>query len=517
MNELGVATAPRDGGPRGSALRMQDMHKRYGGVVALDGASLACDRGEVHGLVGENGAGKSTLVKILAGNVEADRGTVQVDGSAVEVRDPASAIAAGISVCYQELSQMPNLTAAENVFFGRAPTGRARMISRQALKARYEQVFAMMGIDPPPPERPVSALTLGDRQLLEIAKAVAREPAILVLDEATAALDRRAADWLLGYCRRMASSGRSVLFISHKLSEVREVADVITVFRNGKDVGSTVRDEADPQRLVDLMLGRRVSRMYPPRSGVIGETILRVQGLTRVPWVHGISFELHAGEILGVGGLTGQGQEQLFRSLYGIDRGHGSVELFGRPVRVHSPAAALAAGIALVPEERGSQGVLATKSVSMNLSLSALDRISRLAVLRPALERGLVGEAISRLAIRVGDSEAPVSMLSGGNQQKVLIAKLLATRPRVLLLLDCTRGVDVGTKAEIFVILRELAQEGTGILYYSTDVDELTNLCDRVLVVRRGRIQVELAGELLTDGNVVRAALGEAVPAVAAA
>jgi ribose transport system ATP-binding protein len=496
------------------SVQMEGIHKRFAGVVALADASFACLGGEVHGLVGENGAGKSTLVKILAGNVQPDGGRILFTGRPVELGSPERAIALGVSLAYQELSLMADLTAAQNVFFGRAPTSYLRLVSSRVLARRYLELFERLGIHGPPPNRPVRDLTLGERQLVEIAKALIRDPHVLILDEATSALDRADAEWLRRLSRRLASDGKAVIFISHKLGEVLEVADRITVFQNGRDVGTAARGETSTQQLVDLMLGKRISLTHSARKGPIGPVALEVKELTLGQRLRSVTFTLRKGEILGVGGLSGHGQGDLLRALYGIERASGSVTLAGRRIRIGGPHKSLRMGLALVPEDRATQGLLATKSVGMNITLSALDRISRFGFISHTRETSVVDWAMSRLSIKAKNPDDPVARLSGGNQQKVLIAKLLATQPRVLFLLDPTRGVDVGTKAEIYTILRQLASDGTAILFYSTDLDELVGLCDRVIVLRQGAIQAVLEAASLTEENLVRASMGEPVQTV---
>lgn len=495
-------------------LELTGISKRYGGVVALDQANLECVRGEVHGLVGENGAGKSTLVKILAATVARDAGTIQLNGTTLQLTRSQSAIDAGIGMVFQELSLMPDLTVAQNIFFGHEPTNRVGLVAPRTLRDKCYALFDEMGIEVANPNQMVRELSLARRQMVEIAKVLARNPQVIIFDEATSALGRAQAEWLLSYARRLAAHGKIVIYISHKLAEIRQLSDRITVFRNGRDVGVRDRDQATSEELVGLILGRRIGRLYPPREVEPSEQIiLQVKNLQVLPRLHQVSFSLRRGEILGIGGLTGQGQDELFRAMYGIERGQGEILLEGKPVFIRSPRDALERnfGLALVPEDRATQGLLLPKSVSNNISLSVLHSLERFGFIQRAREESLVAKQVERLGIKAASVNAPAQQLSGGNQQKVVLAKLLSTAPRVLMLFDSTRGVDVGTKAEIFQLLRELTRSGSSVLLYSTDSEELINMCDRILVMRQGQIQAELTTATMTEGNLVRASLGEAI------
>lgn len=495
-------------------LELNGITKHFGGVVALDQANLECARGQVHGLVGENGAGKSTLVKILAATLPRDAGEIKLNGTPLHLTRPRAAIDAGIGMVFQELSLMPDLTVAKNIFFGHEPTNRAGLVSPRRVSDKCYALFDEMGIGVANPNQMVRELSLARRQMVEIAKVLAREPQVIIFDEATSALGREQAEWLLTYTRRLAERGKIVIYISHKLSEIRQISDRITVFRNGRDVGVRHRGEATTEELVGLILGRRIGRLYPPRETQPGdEIILQVKGLQVLPRLRQVSFALRRGEILGVGGLTGQGQDELFRALYGIERGQGEILLDAKPVAIRSPRDALERnfGLALVPEDRATQGLLLPKSVSNNISLSVLNSLERLGFIQRGREKSLVARQVERLGIKAAGVDAPAQQLSGGNQQKVVLAKLLATAPRVLMLFDSTRGVDVGTKAEIFQLLRGLAANGSSVLFYSTDNEELINMCDRILVMRQGQIQAELGSDAMTEENLVRASLGEAL------
>lgn len=511
------ATGRREKGPvdptaPNADLQLNRMSKRFGGVMALNQATLRCTAGEVHGLVGQNGAGKSTLVKILSGVVRPDEGEITLDGQTLNFRQPADAIAAGVGMAFQELSLIPDLRVSQNIFLGTEELDRLGGTSAKTLRARAYDLFDRMGIDVADPDRTVNELSLSQRQMVEIAKVVARNPKVVILDEATSALGRTQADWLIRYCRGLAAEGKIIIYISHKLSEIREVADRITVFRNGVHVSTSASQEQSVGEVVSLMLGRNMGRLYPPReSQVKPEVLLEVDALAAGTRLRGVSFSLRRGEILGVGGLTGQGQDELFRTLYGVQAGSGRITLEGKSAQIRSPNDALDIGIALVPEDRATHGLLFPKSVADNVTLSVLPKLLGKGFINRAAERSVIRNAIDRFSIAVPDPADPVERLSGGNQQKVVLAKLLATQPKVLMMFDSTRGVDVGTKAEIYRLLRELAAGDSAILWYSTDNDELINMCDRVLVFRQGAIEAELSGDLITEENLVRAAVGEAI------
>jgi ribose transport system ATP-binding protein len=495
-------------------LQLQKITKTYGGVVALREANFEAHAGEVHGLVGENGAGKSTLVKILSGAVQRDSGEILLDGRSLSFGNPGAAIRAGIGMVYQELSLLPDLTVAQNIFIGREKLDMFGGTSHRALRQRCYELFDRMGVDVADPDRTVNTLPLNQRQMVEIAKTVARSPRVIILDEATSALGHAQSDWLLRFTRQLAQEGRIIIYISHKLSQVRQVSDRITVFRNGRDVGTRAKDAASTEELVDLILGRNIGRLYPERMAEArSEPMLEVGHLRVGVRLKDVSFTLHKGEILGIAGLEGQGQEELFRGLFGVQRSHGELKLEGQPIVIHSAQDALNhnIGLALVPEDRATQGLLLPKSVSNNITLTVLAQLQRFGLINRSAEKVVVDRAIKQFSIKVADPADAVNHLSGGNQQKVLLAKLLATKPKVLMLYDSTRGVDVGTKAEIFGLLRELTAAGSSVLMYSTELEELINMCDRILVIRQGMLEVELTSGLINEQNIVRASMGEPI------
>jgi ribose transport system ATP-binding protein len=491
-------------------LEARGVSKRFGGVVALDRMHFAGTAGEVHAVLGENGAGKSTLIRILSGALPADAGQISLRGTPYRPSTPGDARGAGIATVFQELSLVPDLTVAENVWFGDEPLTPAATISRRGIERRTRELLASLGLPPLPPERPVRALSVADQQLVEIAKALARDPTILILDEATSALVPRHVDWLLRMARDAADRGSLVLYISHRMDEVRRVADRVTVLRNGETVGTVATADVTDDDIVAMMLGRRLARLFPERRPTVTDRMaLKTSDLSVGHLLRGVSLELHEGEVLGVAGIQGHGQRELFMALFGALRARGRIEVWGRPTVIRSPGHALSSevGIALLPEDRRTQGLLLGKSVRDNLVLSALSRIVRHGFVDANAEDELVRGYSDRLRIVAASPSQPVGTLSGGNQQKVVLAKLLATESRILLLYDPTRGVDVGTKAEIFARIRDLAAEGYAILFYSTDLAELANVADRALVMSYGRVAATLAGTDLTEDRILHATM----------
>ncbi|MDW5596938.1 sugar ABC transporter ATP-binding protein [Conexibacter stalactiti] len=490
-------------------LVLSDVQKSYGGTRALRGASLSARSGEVHGLVGENGAGKSTLVKILSGAVRADGGSVALDGRALRPRSPQEARRAGIGTVFQELSLIPDLSVAANLLYGIEPRVRAGRISTGALHAAARDALARFELPAGDVSRPVRELRLAERQVLEIVKTLLHEPQVLILDEATSALLPEQVAWLFALVRRFAAAGGCALFISHRLAEIESLCDRVTVFRAGADVGGGAIGELPEARLVELMLGRAVERIYPPKAPAArdAEVVCELRSFGAPPRLQPLDLKLRHGELVGVGGLDGQGQAELFGALFGTVPAAGSVLLGARELRCASPAAALDAGIALVPEDRAAEGLCLTLGVRDNISLGSLGGISRLGVVDRARERRLVAGAVGELQIKVADVRDPVGGLSGGNQQKVLLSRVLARSPRLLLLYDATRGVDVGTKTEIYRLMREQAAAGVAVLFYSSDAAELAALADRVLVLHDGVVRAQLSGEI-SEEEIVAAAVG---------
>nr|WP_245986959.1 sugar ABC transporter ATP-binding protein [Azospirillum thermophilum] len=497
-------------------LTLSGISKRYGGVRALDGVTFACARGSIHAVLGENGAGKSTLIKIISGVVRPDEGEMRLDGHPVAFADPAAANRAGVVCVFQELSLMPDLTVADNILVADPPR-RLGLIDRRAQRRRAEEILGSIGCGDVNPRLKVRDLPLSRRQMVEIAKALAKRPRLLILDEATSALTAADVERVYAMLARLKAEGVAILYISHRMHEIDALADTLSVFRNGRHIDSFAKGTRSPDRIIELMIGREITAQYPPKpaaphAGTPGPAPrLDVRDLSWADRLKGLSFTIAPGEIVGLGGLDGQGQKEVLLALFGVLKGvGGTVTVDGRPHRPSSPAEAKGARLALIPEDRKTEGLMLPMSIADNLVAASLSSVSsgvsRLVIDR-ARERAAVAEAVRRLQIKIGSPEDSVSTLSGGNQQKVVIAKWLMTEPGLILLNDPTRGIDVGTKQEIYRLLRDLADSGAAILFYSTDYDELIGCCDRVNVMYDGRIVRTLEGAAITEQAILASAL----------
>jgi ribose transport system ATP-binding protein len=508
-----------DGGAA-SLLRMEGISKHYGGVRALEDVRFQCDRGRIHALLGENGAGKSTLIKILAGVVQPDSGSIILDGEPVSFATPAAANDAGIACIFQELSLLPDLTVADNIAITRPPR-RFGLIDKGAQRRLAEQALARVGAKDIHPLAPVGDLPLSRRQMVEIAKALVRNPKILILDEATSALTAADVTGVFRTLRQLRAEGLAVIYISHRMHEIAELADQCTVYRNGRYVATFAAGTKSDGAIVEMMIGREYSSVFPPLPKEKPDTtpILKVRGLSWAGRLNNIDLDIRPGEVVGLGGLDGQGQRQLLLALFGTLIGvSGSVEIDGKSIRIASPNRAKSAevGMALIPEDRKNEGLMLPMSVRENLSFAAVERFSRFGIVNRAAESIAIDEIMKLLQIRSDGIDGPVASLSGGNQQKVVIGKWLMTKPRIILLNDPTRGIDVGTKQELYQLLRRLAEGGAAILFYSTDYDELIGCCDKVLVLYNGSVARTLEGAELTERNLVTAALNLAPSTTAA-
>ncbi len=508
-------------------FRMQGVSKRYGGVHALEEAELSVMPGRIHAILGENGAGKSTCIKIMAGVVAPDEGRMTMEGREVVFASPAAANDAGIVCIFQELSLVPDLSVADNIVISNPPT-RFGLIDRRAQRQMAEAALARAGAEDIHPLALVKDLPLSRRQLVEIAKALQREPRILILDEATSALTAADVAKIFGVLKRLRSEGLALLYISHRMHEIAELADECTVFRNGRNVATYKAGTKTDNEVVELMIGREYSHIFPPKPVAIAPAeapVLECRNLSWTERLRNISLSVRAGEVVGLGGLDGQGQRELLLALFGVLAScSGEVLIDGRPTAISSPSRAKAAkiGMALIPEDRKTEGLMLPMSVRENLSFASLDRMSKRGIIDRAAEQRLIDDVIKLLAIRTAGADIPVGSLSGGNQQKVVIGKWLMNQPRIILLNDPTRGIDVGTKQEMYQLLRNLADAGAAIIFYSTDYDELIGCCDRVLVLYDGQIKRELVGAEITERALIASALNiqveeaEAMPAAGA-
>ena len=493
-------------------LEMRGISKAYGGVKALTDVDFVARRGEIHAVLGENGAGKSTLIKIASGVVTPDTGTLIVDGKTHAFASPQEATAAGIVCMFQELSLVPDLTVADNIYLTSPPRTRLGLIDRRAQKRRAEELLARVGCEDIDPATRVRDLPLSRRQMVEIAKALGRDPTLLILDEATSALTAADVEKVYEILHGLRADGLALLYISHRMHEIEELADTLSVFRNGQRVETFAKGAYADDAIVQMMIGREWANVFPakPVRTAPPEPVLEAENLTFAPSLNGVSLSVGKGEIVGIGGLDGQGQRELLLALFGVLASvGGTVKIEGTRKRIASPADAKRPeiGMALIPEDRKTEGLMLPMSVGENITAASLGTVTRGVVIDRAAEAENIARMVREMQIKVGDLSSPVATLSGGNQQKVVIAKWLLTNPRIILLNDPTRGIDVGTKEEIYALLRRLADEGAAVVLYTTDYAELIGCCDRVLVMYEGRVTAELAGEAITETNIVSAAL----------
>ncbi len=505
-----------DGG-RAPTLEMRNISKTFPGIKALDQVQLKAWGGEVLALMGENGAGKSTLMKVLSGAYQADPGgQILIHGEPVQIGDPIAAKRLGISIIYQELSLAPNLTVAENIFLGDELHTRG-LVRRAAMYDSCRPVLERLGA-PFGPETPVAGLSIAEQQLVEIARALHAKSKILVLDEPTTALSSRETERLFTLIRQLRAEGIALIYISHRMAEVYELSDRVSVLRDGTYVGTLEREQISADALVKMMVGRDLSSFYKKEHdphGSRGPVILEVKDLTDGRRLKPASFQLHEGEVLGIAGLVGSGRTELARLIYGADlRAGGEVILDGRPLAVREPKDALRAGIAYLTEDRKALGLFLDMSCGDNINIGVIDRDARQGgVLNLAAARRRAEEAFRSLRVRAASPLVNVGSLSGGNQQKVLLSRWLEIGPRVLILDEPTRGVDIGAKSEIYRIIDELAQRNVGVIVISSELPEVIGICDRVLVMREGHIEGEVGGpggRAITQENIMAYAAGVA-------
>ncbi len=486
-------------------LRMTGIRKAFPGVIALKGVDLSVDEGEIHALVGENGAGKSTLLKILGGAQSPDTGAVWIGGRPVRLRTPHDAMALGIRVIYQELVLAPHLSAAENIYLGHMPR-RGGVIDWRAIRAGSRQLMAEIGVEINL-GAPVGRLSIAQQQLVSIAHALTQQSRLLVLDEPSAVLSGHELALLFTVIRRLQARGVSIIYVSHRLDEIFALASRVTVLRDGQVVGVHPVDELDTDTLIQMMTGRQLEQSGLP-DVVPGEIALEVQGLSRGRAFRDIGLQVRQGEILGIAGLVGSGRTEVLRAIQGADRPErGIIKVFGRHVTIVSPRHALRLGIGLVPEDRKGQGLLLQRSVRENATVSSLARFGRWGFINTRREKRAVQSLRDALRIITPHLRQRVMNLSGGNQQKVVLARWLSSRCRILLLDEPTRGVDVGAKAEIYRLMSDFVRDGMAIVMVSSDIQEILTMSNRVLVLRRGQIVGAFSGASLTEEHIMRAAL----------
>ncbi|WP_428937654.1 sugar ABC transporter ATP-binding protein [Fontivita pretiosa] len=485
------------------------ISKRFAGVTALENVSLAIARGECHGLMGENGAGKSTLGKILAGIHRPDAGRILIDGREASINSPTDALRHGIGMVHQELAFCPDLSVAENLCMGQYPRRLGILVDRPRMHRRAERLLGQIGVSLDVTQ-PMRALSTAQEQLVQIASAIGTDARILIFDEPTSSLSEPEAQRLFELIQRLKSRGVTMIYISHRMPELFRLCDRISVLRDGRYVGTLPRDQASPDTIVRMMIGRSIEEYFPQHlSDKPGPTLLSVRGLRSPGLFEDVSFEIRSGEIVGFAGLVGAGRSEVARAIFGLDpNARGQIELEGRPLRLGRVRQAMRRGIGLLPEDRKRQGLVLAMSGRANLSLAMLDRLSRLGLLAQRQERAVAQTYFQRLAIRAPSIETPVQALSGGNQQKVAIGKWLARGARLLILDEPTRGVDVGAKAAIHRLIDELARQGAGIMLVSSELPEVLNLSTRILVMRQGRIVGELTRDQADQETVLRLMAG---------
>lgn len=493
-----------------AVLELRDVRKTFGSVVALRSGTITVDRGSIHALVGENGAGKSTLVKIVAGLYQRDSGILRLDGEDVDFTSTAQSKDAGVAVIYQEPTLFPDLSVTENIFMGRQPTARFGRIDAREMRHEVERLFTRLGVKIDP-DRPAEGLSIADQQVIEIAKAVSLDAKLLIMDEPTAALSGVEVERLFTIARALRDEGRGLIFISHRFEEVFALCDQITVMRDGAYIETVPTAEATVDQIVKRMVGRDVTELFPKLPAEIGEALLEVDRLTMPGVFSDISFTVRRGEIVALAGLVGAGRSEVARAVFGVDPYRsGSVRLEGKALPKNSPAAAMHAGIALVPEDRRHQGLVIEDTVGRNITLALRNRLAKFGLITTGIENKAAAIWASRLEVKTNALDTVAATLSGGNQQKVVLAKWLSRNPKLLIIDEPTRGIDVGTKSEVHRLLSELAGQGMAVLMISSELPEVLGMADRVLVMREGRLTGELSRAEATQESVMHLATHDA-------
>ncbi len=490
-------------------INMTDICKSFSGNAVLKNVHFSLQKGEIHALMGENGAGKSTLMKIMSGIYTRDSGTVEVKGKKVEFTSPKQAEAEGIAVIHQELNILPHLSIADNLFLGREETvGRTGILKTKEMERKTKKILGDLGLDMDP-SLPASTLSVGQQQLVEIGKALSMEAEMIIMDEPTAALTDREIETLFVTIRELQKRGVSFVYISHRMEEIFSLCDRITILRDGEFVGERKISETSFEEIVQLMVGRELGDRFPERSSAIGDVKLSVKGLSRKACFEDISFDIHKGEIVSIAGLMGAGRTEVAQSLFGYKKADsGTVELDGKPVKIDNPQKAKELGIGYVTEDRKTEGLIVDFTVEENISMANFETISKKGLLSKDKERSLYDRMVKRLGIRTSGPEQAAKSLSGGNQQKVVIAKWLGIEPDVLILDEPTRGVDVGAKKEIYSIINELAAKGVAILMISSELPEVIGMADRVLVMHEGKLTADVPKQEMTQETIMHYATG---------
>lgn len=489
-------------------IEMKGINKAFGSNQVLHDAGFVLEDGEVHALMGENGAGKSTLMKILTGVYKKDAGTITIDGKEVNFKNPQEAEKAGIVFIYQELNVLYDLTVEENLFMGKEITKFFGICDNKAMRAKAQEVMEKMGVNIPV-DAVMSDLSVGQQQMVEICKALMVDAKVLIMDEPTAALTERETESLFKVMKSLREKDVSIVYISHRMEEIFELCDRITILRDGSYIGTEKISEIDMDGVVRMMIGREIGERFPKRDVKIGNVVLRVEGLTREGIFHDVSFDVRAGEVLGVAGLMGAGRTEIMRAIFGcIPKDQGNIYIEGQKVRIKNPEQAIKAGIGFITEDRKTEGLLLEKSISDNIEIANLKTVSQKGVLSRKKEKDLVKKEIEEFHIKCFGPWHECNNLSGGNQQKVVLAKWIATNPKILILDEPTRGVDIGAKKEIYNVINQMAAQGVAVVMVSSELPEVLGMSDRIMVVREGEVRGVLDGKAADQEKIMTLATG---------
>jgi len=490
-------------------VEMRNISKSFPGVKALDGVDFCCKPGEVHALVGENGAGKSTLIKILSGAYSQDDGDILLDGKIVEFSSPKEARRSGISTIYQEFNLIPELNVAENIFLGNMPLKKGRLIiDKKRVYDEGAQILDELGVSLNLKSK-VKYLSVAQQQMVEIAKALSINARIIIMDEPTAVVSGKELESLYGIIRKFRDNGKSVIYISHRLKEIFDIADLATVLKDGTYVGTVIPKDVDHSRIVSMMVGRKLSETFPPKETGDTKEICTLRNVCLGKSLKDVSLSIRSGEILGIAGLGGSGRTELARAIFAADKiDSGVINFDGMPLKRHTPRLSIANGISFVTEDRKKEGIVQGLSVKKNITLVTLDKVSKYSFISKKTEDGIAGKAIDEYNIATPSIDQEIQYLSGGNQQKVILAKWVNAAPRLILMDEPTRGIDVGAKAEIYIMMRQLAKQGAAIVMISSELPEIIGMSDRIIVMHYGRIAGELHSSNVTEEDIMMLATG---------
>lgn len=489
-------------------IEMSGIQKAFNGNVVLKDVQFQLADGEIHALMGENGAGKSTMMKILTGIYERDNGVIKVDGEEVHFKSPKEAEAKGIAVIHQELNILPDLTVAENLFLGNEQTIGMGIMKNKEMNKEAQRILSQLGLDIDV-RMPAGALSVGKQQIIEIAKAMETKANVIIMDEPTAALTDREIQTLFKTIRKLQSEGVSFVYISHRMEEIFAICDRITILRDGEYVGVRTIKDTTFDEIVQMMVGRELGERFPGRTAAIGDVKLEVKGLTRQGLCEDIHFSVRKGEIVALAGLMGAGRTEVAQAIFGYRKmTKGELFIDGKAVKINNPREAKKRGIGFVTEDRKTQGLVVDFSIKENIAMANFDKTSKSGIIRASKEKSFVGKLVEKLGVKTPSAELPAKSLSGGNQQKVVIAKWLGIKPEILILDEPTRGVDIGAKKEIYQIMNDLAEQGVAILMISSELPEVIGMSDRVLVMHEGKITGEVAGDDMTQEKIMHYATG---------